>query len=109
VSDQKLLRAKLQHQKWLSKQGLTLDQIEKKRVNITINPFPSYKVKEVSPTTNKFAPGGYKNSIMEKRFSEKESVRKDIENKAKQVAPAFNKGAYQFISSIDDAKHIGKK
>lgn len=32
----------------------------------------------------------------------------EIERKAKCVAPAFNKGAYTYISSKDQAKDIGR-
>ena len=32
----------------------------------------------------------------------------EIERKAMSVAPLFNKGAYQYIGSIDNVKHIGR-
>ncbi len=37
------------------------------------------------------------------KHAKKETIRK-----SKCVAPAFNKGAYQYVGSISDAKHIGK-
>lgn len=37
------------------------------------------------------------------KFAIAESIRK-----SKCVAPLFNKGAYQYIGSIDEAKHIGR-
>ncbi len=32
----------------------------------------------------------------------------EVARRSKCVAPAFNKGAYQYIGTIDDAKNIGK-
>lgn len=46
---------------------------------------------------------------MDIRYSENNKVRKEIENKAKRIAPAFNKGGYSYISNVDDAKYIGRK
>ena len=37
------------------------------------------------------------------KFAHIESIRK-----SKCIAPLFNKGAYQYIGSIDEAKHIGR-
>ena len=37
------------------------------------------------------------------KFAIAESIRK-----SKCIAPLFNKGAYQYIGSIDEAKHIGR-
>ena len=34
---------------------------------------------------------------------------KAIEDKAKRIAPAFNKGAVQYITDGTDAKHLGRK
>lgn len=35
-------------------------------------------------------------------------ARKEALRKSKCVAPLFNKGAYQFISNIKEAKHLGR-
>lgn len=35
-------------------------------------------------------------------------AQKEIELKASCVAPLFNKGAYQYIGSIDNVRHIGR-
>lgn len=37
------------------------------------------------------------------KFAIAESIRK-----SKCIAPLFNKGAYQYIGSIEEAKHIGR-
>lgn len=33
---------------------------------------------------------------------------KEIRRKAKSVAPAYNKGTYQYIASVQEAKDIGR-
>ncbi len=40
---------------------------------------------------------------------ERSDTIREIENKKKRVAIAFNKGAYQYISDGDDPTAIGKK
>ena len=37
------------------------------------------------------------------KYAKKETIRK-----SKCVAPAFNKGAYQYVGSVEDAKFIGR-
>ena len=37
------------------------------------------------------------------KFANEEAIRK-----SKCIAPLFNKGAYQYIGSIDEVKHIGR-
>lgn len=36
------------------------------------------------------------------------AARKEAIRKSKCVAPLFNKGAYQFIGNIEEAKHLGR-
>lgn len=52
-----------------------------------------------------------KQSITDPRSLEKESeeVRAEIIRKANSLAPAYSKGAYQYIGSVDAAKEAGKK
>lgn len=52
-----------------------------------------------------------KHSITDPRSLEKESeeVRAEIIRKANSLAPAYSKGAYQYIGSPDAAKDAGKK
>jgi hypothetical protein len=37
------------------------------------------------------------------------AAQKEIERKKQCVAPAYNKGAYQYVGSEEQAKWIGKK
>lgn len=56
---------------------------------------------------------GHKRSIDDHRWkkdaAEPAHVVKEIEAKKKQVAPAYSKGAYQFILSPADVKTLGRK
>lgn len=48
-------------------------------------------------------------SMMEERFKESPEVRAAIERKANCLAPAYSKGAYQFIGDVEAAKCAGRK
>lgn len=50
-----------------------------------------------------------KRSIMEDRFKESSEVRKEIEYKSTCLAPAYNKGAVQYISDRVSAYCAGRK
>jgi hypothetical protein len=41
--------------------------------------------------------------------NESPQTRKEILNKAKRIAPAYSKGAYQYITPKSDLTDIGKK
>lgn len=67
--------------------------------------YDSKKYPSVSNGTNNTS----KSSIMEERYKETPEVRAAIERKANCLAPAYNKGAYQYISDEQSAKDAGKK
>jgi hypothetical protein len=50
-----------------------------------------------------------KRGIMEVIHKESEQVRKEILIKASRIAPAYSKGAYQYITPDTDLSDIGKK
>ena len=50
-----------------------------------------------------------KSSIMAERYKESPEVRAEIERKANSLAPAYSKGAYQYIASEEAAKCAGRK
>lgn len=59
-----------------------------------------------------FAPDATaRDSIMERalRGEESEETRKEIIRKSKCLAPAYNKGAAQYVGTTDDAKDLGRK
>ena len=57
--------------------------------------------------------GGFKRSIDDHKWKadrqESAATIKAIEAKKKQIAPAFSKGAYQYIPSESDVKTLGRK
>ena len=50
-----------------------------------------------------------RSSMMEDRFKESPEVRAAIERKANCLAPAYSKGAYQYIGDEESAKCAGRK
>ena len=57
------------------------------------------------------AGGAGRQSMTDARFlaTESEETRKEILRKASSLAPAYSKGAYQYVGSIEDAKYVGRK
>jgi hypothetical protein len=57
------------------------------------------------------AGGAGRQSMTDARFlaNESEETRKEILRKASSIAPAYSKGAYQYVSSEEDAKYVGRK
>lgn len=49
------------------------------------------------------------NSMMAERFKEAPEVRERIEKLANSLAPAYNKGGYQLVTSDELAKSVGRK
>lgn len=54
---------------------------------------------------------GARNSVMEPSVLSKESpeIQQEIIAKSKRISIPFNKGAYQYIDTVDQAKNIGRK
>lgn len=52
-----------------------------------------------------------RNTMMEQALAGKESpeVAAEIIRKSKCLAPAYSKGAYQFVGSVDQAQDVGRK
>lgn len=48
-------------------------------------------------------------TMMNDRYNESPEVRAEIERKAMCLAPAYNKGAVQFIGDLESARDAGKK
>ena len=64
---------------------------------------PSRPIEDFVPAT--------RNSIMERalRGEESEETRNEIIRKSKCLAPAYNKGAVQYVGSEAEARDVGKK
>lgn len=99
-----------EYQKFLKKFGAD----KKRDKKIQVIDFPNYKydTRNISPVSNSLG-NGYQKDIFQykwKRGSEEshETIR-EIENKAKQTAPIYGKGSYQYITPDTDLTKIGKK
>lgn len=107
--NKRLAKAREAHEAWLEARNLSRSQIKKRRdPKIKIIKFPDYKIQETVPLGNGFANGGFQNSMMSNRFKESPKVRLEIEQKAMQIAPAYNKGPVMFVPATE-VKYIGKK
>jgi len=114
------LKAKAEHEAWQRKNGVHLDQLGKTHnVSKKLKPYLSID-KTSAPCSNGFAPGGAKKSVFDSRWQgtydddpnmaerEAEALRKADALKSA-VAPAYSKGAYQFITKNTDLKTLGRK
>jgi hypothetical protein len=96
---------KIDHNKWLEKQGLLPAQISsKKKTFKSVVSFPDLKTAENYPLGNRINGNGFKTDIMSKLHNETPEVQKAILDKAARTAPAFNKGALQYSSPESDSE-----
>lgn len=102
-------RALEEHEAWLKKQGIGTKTKTEKRV-ASPNSIPDYRADQRStvPLGNTIG-NGYKNGIMENLHKESPETQKEILAKAKRLAPAYSKGAYQYITPGSDVMDLGKK
>lgn len=106
----------IEHEKWLQSQGLSRDQLKRKKVVD-----PNWKTKytdslRIEHKTNYESSGmsgskdfAAKKGIMEAIHKEPEHVRKEILAKASRVMPLYNKGGLQYASPAEDMTQIGSK
>lgn len=100
--------ARIQHQLWL--RDFLPKGIERKREILSIEP----TISRAAPLSNNlYVAGGYKRSVTDYRWrrdsDENINTIREIERKAKRVAPAYNKGATQYITDETDLKTMGRK
>ncbi len=83
--------------------------------NFKVNSFPNLKVekKNLAPTSDTITNIVYARDPLEFKWKKgkeesKETI-EEIERKSKRVGIAYNKGAYQYIDSLENAKCLGKK
>jgi hypothetical protein len=103
--------ADAKHNEWLAKQGLTPNQIKLKKaflgdVKRTIQ--PDDNIRNTYKLSNSVG-NGFKTGIMVNLHREKPEVQKEILAKASRTAPAYSKGAYQYITPGSDPSDLGKK
>lgn len=117
-----LLKAEQEHDAWLRKQGLHPDQLAQRTKDRNPGKFrnTARPVNPGSDCSNGFAPGGAKKSVFDtewQRRYEEDPVMAErerlalmqAEQKKSRVAPAYSKGAYQFITDDADLKTLGRK
>jgi hypothetical protein len=99
------------HNEWLAKQGLTTNQIKLKKAFIgnVRHTIQSDDDTRSSPKLSNSVGNGFKKGIMENLHKERPEVQKEILAKAARTAPAYSKGAYQYITPGADLSDIGRK
>lgn len=103
--------AQAKHDKWLRERGLHPEQRDLQRAfkGRGIVETPDLKVKENAPLSNRIDANGIKQGVMANLHKERPEVQKEILDKAARTAPAYSKGAYQYITPSADLTDIGKK
>jgi len=106
------------HDAWLWKRGLHPEQIKlAKDKKILANEFFSNYSRDMKVDRDDYVSLGMSGdststvnrSIMNNLHKEPEHVRKEIINKSKRVAIAYNKGGYIYVTDGADPTDIGKK
>jgi hypothetical protein len=110
-NSKRLAEATDKHNAWLAQQGLTPNQIQLKKAfvgNVRNNIEPNTTTCNPYQLSNSVG-NGFKKGIMENLHKEKPEVQKEIMAKAARTAPAYSKGAYQYITPGADLSDVGKK
>ena len=110
-NSKRLAESEAKHNAWLAKQGLTPNQLKLKKEfvgNVRINTRPDLTTSNPYQLSNGVG-NGYKKGIMENLHKESPEVQKEIMAKANRTAPAYSKGAYQYITPGADLSDVGKK
>jgi len=104
-------KSEAKHNEWLAKQGLTTNQIKLKKAFIgnVRHTIQSDDDTRSSPKLSNSVGNGFKKGIMENLHKERPEVQKEILAKAARTAPAYSKGAYQYITPGADLSDIGRK
>lgn len=105
-------RAKAEHEAWLKKQGLHPEQLAARKApksDKSYKPAPIARKDDSIPLSNTILDGGRARGIMANLHKETPEVQKAIMDKAKRTAPAYSKGAYQYITSKEVLTDIGRK
>lgn len=114
-------KAQAEHEAWLRSRGLHLEQLSSKPRT------PTRKLKQVitvdtstQPCSNGFAPAGAKRSVFDSKWKklyedDPEMAKREAaavaeaEAKSKRIAPAYSKGAYQYITGTTNLGDLGNK
>lgn len=102
------IKADAEHAAWLKARGLDRATVqakvakEKPRAEM-----PKYEYTKVQYSN--VVGSGTQSGVMANLANESAQTRKEILNKAKRIAPAYSKGAYQYITPESDLTDIGRK
>jgi hypothetical protein len=107
------VRANEQHQEWLKTLGY---QGKRKNVDRSYNydlPVSAVRIGNAAQVSNAIGNGFKGRSVDDykwrKNVTESAATVKAIEEKKKRVAPAYNKGATQYITDGTDPTYLGRK
>lgn len=107
-------QSQLAYEKWLQKQGLSPEQLKRKKTvdfdwkteyTDSIRVERKYESLGMSGSKNACA----KRGIMDNLHKEPEHVRKEILQKASRCMPLYNKGGIQYASPETDLTTVGSK
>ena len=110
-NSKRVVESEAKHNAWLAKQGLTPNQIQLKKAfvgNVRNNIEPNTTPRNPYQLSNSVG-NGFKKGIMENLHKESPEVQKEIMAKAARTAPAYSKGAYQYITPGADLSDVGRK
>ena len=110
-NSKRLAESEAKHNAWLAKQGLTPNQLKLKKEfvgNVRVNIKPDLTTSNPYQLSNSVG-NGFKKGIMENLHKEAPEVQREIMAKAARTAPAYSKGAYQYITPGADLSDVGKK
>ena len=112
-NSKRLAESEAKHNAWLAKQGLTPNQLKLKKefVGNVRESVTDYNLdcNTIKLSNNLYVTGGFKKGIMENLHKEAPEVQREIMAKAARTAPAYSKGAYQYITPGADLSDVGKK
>ena len=110
-NSKRLAEATDKHNAWLRERGLHPEQrtLQKAFKGKYENAIPDYNVGDNRVQLSNSVGNGYKKGIMANLHKESPAVQREILDKAKRTAPAYSKGAYQYITPGADLTDIGKK
>ena len=110
-NSKRLAESEAKHNAWLAKQGLTPNQLKLKKEfvgNVRVNIKPDLTTSNPYQLSNSVG-NGFKKGIMENLHKEAPEVQREIMAKAARTAPAYSKGAYQYITPGADLSDVGRK
>jgi hypothetical protein len=116
----KQFRAKQEHEKFLKKMNIHPDQLSARRQAPHKLQHSVHAVSNGLDCSNGFDVGGFKKSVFDSDWknayeddpqmaAREQAAIQDARAKSKRIAPAYNKGAYQYITLESNLSDIGKK